>query len=152
MFHSARQASAVPRARKAARAPASERSDAVGAACTIRPPQRRAQHPGVARNRAVVARHFESFAAVVRVNSRLVAASNASSGRASNRKERNMKKLILSATLLGALGALAGCSYAGVAASGDKVVVLRNGLFSNSAYVCKVADNGVSSCTEGESP
>lgn len=63
-----------------------------------------------------------------------------------------MKKLVLSVTLLGALGALAGCSYAGVAASGDKVVVLRNGLLSNSAFVCKVGDNGVSNCVEGDSP
>ena len=52
----------------------------------------------------------------------------------------------------GLLACLYGCSYAGIAASGDKVVVLRNSLFSNSAYVCKVADNGVTSCVEGESP
>lgn len=63
-----------------------------------------------------------------------------------------MKKVILSAALLGAISAMFGCSYAGLASNGDKVVVLRNGLFSNSAYVCKVAENGVSSCVEGESP
>jgi hypothetical protein len=54
--------------------------------------------------------------------------------------------------LVGLFTCLYGCAYAGVAASGDKVVVLRNGFISNSAYVCKVGDNGVSSCVEGESP
>jgi hypothetical protein len=68
------------------------------------------------------------------------------------RKELDMKKVIFTAALLGAVSALFGCSYGGLATSGDKVVVLRNGVFSNSAYVCKVADNGVSSCVEGESP
>ena len=63
-----------------------------------------------------------------------------------------MKKLVLSAALLGAFSALFGCAYAGVAVTGDKVVVLKNGLFSNTAYVCKVGDNGVSGCVDGDSP
>jgi hypothetical protein len=63
-----------------------------------------------------------------------------------------MKKVIFSVALLGAISALFGCSYAGLASSGDKVVVLRNGLFSNTAYVCKVGDNGVSNCVDGDSP
>jgi hypothetical protein len=63
-----------------------------------------------------------------------------------------MKKAIISVALLGVLSTLMGCSYAGVAASGDKVVVLRNGLFTNTAYVCKVDDKGVSSCSDGDSP
>ena len=63
-----------------------------------------------------------------------------------------MKKVIFSAALIGAISALFGCSYAGLAANGDKVVVLKNGMFSNTAYVCKVGDNGVSNCSEGESP
>jgi hypothetical protein len=63
-----------------------------------------------------------------------------------------MKRVIISVALLGAFSALFGCSYAGLAASGDKVVVLKNGFFSNTAYVCKVGDNGVSSCVEGDSP
>lgn len=63
-----------------------------------------------------------------------------------------MKKIVLSIGLLGILANLGGCAYAGIATSGDKVVVLRNGMFTNSAFVCKVAENGVSNCAEGESP
>ena len=63
-----------------------------------------------------------------------------------------MKKFVLVVGLLGVFSSMFGCVYAGVAASGDKVVVLRNGIFSNSAFVCHVGDNGVSACVEGESP
>jgi hypothetical protein len=63
-----------------------------------------------------------------------------------------MKTLVFVVGIFGAFSSILGCSYAGLAASGDKVVVLKNGAFSNSAYVCKVADNGVSNCVEGESP
>ena len=63
-----------------------------------------------------------------------------------------MKKIVLSVGLLGILSSTFGCAYAGLATSGDKVVVLRNGFFTNAAYVCKVAENGVSNCAEGESP
>jgi hypothetical protein len=54
--------------------------------------------------------------------------------------------------LLGLVSCLYGCSYAGIAVSGDRAVILRNGFAANSAYVCKVGDNGVSNCVEGESP
>ena len=63
-----------------------------------------------------------------------------------------MKKFVLAVGLLGILSSMVGCTYAGLAVAGDKVVVLRNGMFTNSAYVCKVAENGVSNCAEGESP
>jgi hypothetical protein len=63
-----------------------------------------------------------------------------------------MKKIVLAAGLLGIISSSFGCAYAGLATSGDKVVVLRNGMFTNSAFVCKVAENGVSACAEGESP
>lgn len=63
-----------------------------------------------------------------------------------------MKRFVLAIGLLGAFSCLFGCGYAGLAASGDKVVVLRNGLFSNTAFVCHVADKGVTSCVADESP
>ena len=63
-----------------------------------------------------------------------------------------MKAIVMALGLVGVFSGLLGCSYAGLATSGDKVVVLRNGFASNTAYVCKVGDNGVSSCVEGESP
>jgi hypothetical protein len=63
-----------------------------------------------------------------------------------------MKKLVVIVGLLGVFSGLLGCSYAGIAASGDKVVVLRNGMFTNTAYVCRVGDRGVSGCVAGESP
>ena len=63
-----------------------------------------------------------------------------------------MKTFVSMLGLVGLISSLFGCAYAGVAASGDKVVVLRNGMFSNTAYVCKVGDNGVSSCVADESP
>jgi hypothetical protein len=63
-----------------------------------------------------------------------------------------MKKIVLLVGLLGVCSSLFGCAYAGLATSGDKVVVLRNGMFTNTAFVCKVAENGVSNCAEGESP
>ncbi len=63
-----------------------------------------------------------------------------------------MKKLVLVVGVLGVFSGLLGCSYAGIAASGDKVVVLRNGMFSNTAYVCHVVDKGVTACAAGESP
>jgi hypothetical protein len=63
-----------------------------------------------------------------------------------------MKKLVLVVGLLGGFSCLFGCAYGGLATSGDKVVVLRNGLFSNTAYVCHVGDNGVTGCAADESP
>jgi len=68
-----------------------------------------------------------------------------------------MKKLLALLLVTGSFGALsAGCAYGGAAASGDKVVVLRNDAFLfgalRSAYVCKITDAGLSSCQEGEAP
>jgi hypothetical protein len=63
-----------------------------------------------------------------------------------------MKKVVLVVSLFGAALGSVGCSYAGLATSGDKVVVLRNNLFSNTAYVCRVGDKGVTACSTGESP
>lgn len=63
-----------------------------------------------------------------------------------------MKKLVCIVGILGAFSNILGCAYGALAASGDKVVVLRNGLMSNDAFVCKVGDNGLSNCVEGESP
>ena len=68
-----------------------------------------------------------------------------------------MKK---TSALLLALGLAAtsfsGCAYSGTTAVGDKVVVLRNDGFLfgilRKAYVCKVSDNGLSSCSAGENP
>lgn len=63
-----------------------------------------------------------------------------------------MKSILFMVGLLGLISSATGCSYAGVAASGDKVVVLRNGAFANNAFVCKVGDTGVTNCAENESP
>lgn len=54
-------------------------------------------------------------------------------------------------------GVLSGCSYAGAAGLGaDKVVVLRNDtlLFGilRKAFVCKVSEAGLSSCSSADAP
>ncbi len=70
-----------------------------------------------------------------------------------------MKKSIASVlaafTVAGALSM--GCAYGGVSGVGaDKVVIARNDGFLfgilRKVFVCKVADSGVSSCAEGDSP
>ncbi len=52
--------------------------------------------------------------------------------------------------------AVMGCSYGGVAVTGDKAVVLRNdGLLygiMNKAYVCKVSEAGLSNCNSADTP
>ncbi len=68
-----------------------------------------------------------------------------------------MIRLAKSAFAVALLGAVSmGCSYGGAAASGDKVVVLRNDSFLfgalRTAYVCKITDAGLAGCSEGESP
>lgn len=68
-----------------------------------------------------------------------------------------MKKLIGLALLAGiAATTLGGCAYAGVAATGDKVVVARNDAFLfgilRKVYVCKVTDAGVTGCSTAEAP
>ena len=63
-----------------------------------------------------------------------------------------MKRFVLALGLLGVFSSVIGCSYAGLATSGDKVVVLKNGIFSNTAYVCRVNDKGVTGCVTGDSP
>ena len=68
-----------------------------------------------------------------------------------------MKKLFALLLVSASFGALsAGCAYGGAAASGDKVVVLRNdGLLFGAlrkVYVCKITDAGLSSCQAGEAP
>ena len=66
-------------------------------------------------------------------------------------------KSVLGLMLVAALGVTAtGCGYGGAAASGDKVVVLRNDGFLfgalRNAYVCKIPDGGLTSCQSAESP
>ena len=68
-----------------------------------------------------------------------------------------MKHLVSVLFVLGALGAtVSGCAYGGVATSGDKAVVLRNDAFLfgalRKAFVCKVTDKGLSSCSAREAP
>ncbi|MSP25228.1 MAG: hypothetical protein EXR75_08700 [Myxococcales bacterium] len=67
-----------------------------------------------------------------------------------------MTKLIATIGLLGLLGGMSGCAYAGIAASGDKVVVLRNDMFLlgllRKATVCKVTDSGLESCSSQDTP
>lgn len=67
-----------------------------------------------------------------------------------------MKKALASAMLIGLVSTLGGCSYGGVAVSGDKAVVLRNDGFLygilRKAFVCKVTDAGVTSCNSNENP
>ena len=62
--------------------------------------------------------------------------------------------LLAAAMVAGSLGG--GCAYGGVAGVGDKVVITRNDAFLfgilRKVFVCKVADSGVSSCNESESP
>lgn len=61
---------------------------------------------------------------------------------------------LVSALLFAAV--CSGCSYSGVAVSGDKAVVARNDGFLfgilRKVSVCKVADSGLTSCQDSESP
>lgn len=68
-----------------------------------------------------------------------------------------MKKLV-GLLMVGTFVAMStGCtSYAGAAGVGDKVVIASNngflgGIFRK-VYVCKVTDNGLSSCSHNQSP
>ncbi|WP_394823848.1 hypothetical protein [Pendulispora albinea] len=67
-----------------------------------------------------------------------------------------MKKGIALVLAVAALSSAAGCSYGGVSAAGDKVVVARNDGFLfgilRKAYVCKVSDAGLTSCQTNENP
>ncbi|HWL87432.1 MAG TPA: hypothetical protein VNO21_16625 [Polyangiaceae bacterium] len=64
-----------------------------------------------------------------------------------------MKKVIMMVLATLTLAGAMGCSYTGVAGSGtDKVVIAKNGFGSNSVYVCKVTDSGLTACSEAESP
>ena len=69
-----------------------------------------------------------------------------------------MKKIVGSLLVAGAcLGALAGCAYGDMAAVGtDKVVIMRQDMFLfgvlRKAFVCKIADGGLTSCATSESP
>ena len=62
-------------------------------------------------------------------------------------------KLVLA---LSVMAAIAGCSYGGVAVSGDKAVVLRNDNFLygvlRQVFVCKVDASGLSACNSNVSP
>jgi aspartate aminotransferase-like enzyme len=49
--------------------------------------------------------------------------------------------------------ATTGCAYAGVATMGDKVVIVRNGLFgARTVFVCRVTEQGAEKCQSNESP
>jgi hypothetical protein len=65
-----------------------------------------------------------------------------------------MKRTIL--MLAVAAATMAGCSYGGVAASGNTAVVARNNGFFfgllNKVYVCQITPTGLTQCSEGESP
>ena len=67
-----------------------------------------------------------------------------------------MKNVTIALLLLAAAAPLGGCSYGGVSASGDKVVIARNDNFLfgilRKVYVCKITDAGVTSCAESDSP
>ena len=68
-----------------------------------------------------------------------------------------MKKIVSLLVVAGVLGTMAGCSsYAGAAASGDKVVIASNNGFLFGAfrkvYVCKVTEKGLASCGDNENP
>ncbi|WP_394844139.1 hypothetical protein LZC95_44685 [Pendulispora brunnea] len=67
-----------------------------------------------------------------------------------------MKKGIALFLAVAALSSAAGCSYGGVGAAGDKVVVARNDGFLfgilRKAYVCKVSDAGLTACQTSENP
>jgi hypothetical protein len=62
---------------------------------------------------------------------------------------------MIKALLVGALLAVTACAYASVAASGDKVIIAREGLIwglGRAVFVCQIADNGVSNCQSNEAP
>jgi len=67
-----------------------------------------------------------------------------------------MKKGIALVLAVAALSSAAGCSYGGIAAAGDKVVVTRNDNFLfgilRKVYVCKVSDAGLAACQTSEAP
>lgn len=55
-------------------------------------------------------------------------------------------RIAVLAAIMGAT--LSACSYAGVATTGDKVIILKNGFMGFTRYVvvCKVDNDGVSEC------
>ena len=69
-----------------------------------------------------------------------------------------MKKVFGTLMALGVVAsALTGCAYGDMAAVGtDKVVVMRQDSFLfgalRKAFVCKISDGGLTSCTSNESP
>lgn len=68
-----------------------------------------------------------------------------------------MKKALAATVLIGLVsGVLGGCAYGGAAASGEKVVVLRNDGFLfgilRKAFVCKITDAGLQACADSEAP
>lgn len=72
---------------------------------------------------------------------------------------KTLKKFVVTAMLAGSLcgvGTLSGCSYGGVAASGEWAVVTVNDLLLlgllRKAYVCKITPQGLSQCATAESP
>ena len=66
-----------------------------------------------------------------------------------------MKKLIGAVGIVMMTGTVfLGCSYAGAAVAGDKVIVPRNDNFLygmlRKVYVCKLTDEGLTECVAGE--
>ena len=69
-----------------------------------------------------------------------------------------MKKIgmLLGALAVAGMLGLGGCSYGGVAASGNHAIVMKNDMLLmgllRAAYVCKIDPAGLVGCSEGESP
>jgi len=67
-----------------------------------------------------------------------------------------MDKIKMAVAALVVAASAAGCSYAGVAAAGDKVVIAKNNAFLfgvfNRVFVCKLTDAGVTDCQKSEAP
>lgn len=66
-----------------------------------------------------------------------------------------MKKAIAGIALAAAMAG-AGCSYGGLAASGNTAVIARNDMFLfgllRAVYVCQITPAGLTQCGSGEAP
>ena len=70
---------------------------------------------------------------------------------------KRIKSAIAGAVLLGSVaGVLGGCSYAGVAASGNNVVIAKNDLLLagllREVFVCQLTPQGLTNCSSLDAP